>query len=241
MNSTKRKNMKLLEGKWALVTGSSRGIGQQIATGLAERKCNLVVHGRSPENTARTVELLKSHGTQVHIVSGELSSREGVQSVIDGVRSGPGHVDILYNNAAVMSAWKPIWEVSSKEWLDVFQVNLLAMIALCNAFAPEMKRRGFGRIINLSSGIKDTPHLSPYGVSKAAVDKYTLDLATELKGSNVLVNYLDPGWLKTDLGGKNAMYPVEDVLPGALVPALLEDNGPSGQFFAAQDYRMLVS
>ncbi|MGB5715731.1 MAG: SDR family oxidoreductase [Gammaproteobacteria bacterium] len=241
MNSTKRKNMKLLEGKWALVTGSSRGIGQQIATGLAERKCNLVVHGRSPENTARTVELLKSCDTQVHIVSGELSNREGIQSVIDGVRSGPGHVDILYNNAAVMSEWKPIWEVSSKEWLDVFQVNLLAMIALCNAFAPEMKRRGFGRIINLSSGIKDTPHLSPYGVSKAAVDKYTLDLATELKGSNVLVNYLDPGWLKTDLGGKDAMYPVEDVLPGALVPALLEDNGPSGQCFAAQDYRMLVS
>ncbi len=87
MNSTKRKNMKLLEGKWALVTGSSRGIGQQIATGLAERKCNLVVHGRSPENTARTVELLKSSDTQVHIVSGELSSREGIQSVIDGERN----------------------------------------------------------------------------------------------------------------------------------------------------------
>jgi NAD(P)-dependent dehydrogenase (short-subunit alcohol dehydrogenase family) len=232
--------MKLLEGKWALVTGSSRGIGQQIATGLAERKCNLVVHGRSHENTARTVELLKPHDIQVHIVSGEFSSSEGIQSVIDGVRSGPGHVDILYNNAAVMSEWKPIWEVSSKEWLEIFQVNLLAMIALCNAFAPEMKRRGFGRIINLTSGIKDTPHLAPYGVSKAAVDKYTLDLATELKGSNVLVNYLDPGWLKTDLGGENAMYPVEDVLPGALVPALLEDNGPSGQFFAAQNYRMLV-
>jgi NAD(P)-dependent dehydrogenase (short-subunit alcohol dehydrogenase family) len=232
--------MKLLEGKWALVTGSSRGIGQQIATGLAERKCNLVIHGRKPGNTARTVELLKSCGVQVHSVSGELSSREGIQSVIDGVRSGPGHVDILYNNAAVMSAWKPIWEVTDEEWLDIFQINLLAMIALCNAFAPEMKRRDYGRIINLSSGIKDTPNLAPYGVSKAAVDKYTKDLAAELKGSNVLVNCLDPGWLKTDLGGENAMYPVEDVLPGALVPALLDDNGPNGQLFAAQDYRMLV-
>jgi NAD(P)-dependent dehydrogenase (short-subunit alcohol dehydrogenase family) len=232
--------MKLLEGKWALVTGSSRGIGRQIAKGLAERKCNLIVHGRKPENTARTVELLKSCGVKVHSVSGELSSREGIQSVIDGVRSGPGHVDILYNNAAVMSIWKPIWEVTAEEWLDIFRINLLAMIALCNVFAPEMKRRGYGRIINLSSGIKDTPNLAPYGVSKAAVDKYTRDLAAELKGSNVLVNYLDPGWLKTDLGGKDAMYPVEDVLPGALVPALLDDNGPSGQLFAAQDYRMLV-
>ena len=232
--------MKLLKGKWALVTGSSRGIGQQIATGLAERNCNIVVHGRRPENTASTVELLKSYDTQVHVVSGELSSKDGIQSVIDGVRSGPGQVDILYNNAAVMSEYKPIWEVSSEEWLAVLQINLLAMIALCNAFGPEMKRRGYGRIVNLTSGIKDTPHLAPYGVSKAAVEKYTRDLATELNASNVLVNYLDPGWLKTELGGKDAMYPVEDVLPGALVPALLEDNGPSGQLFAAQDYRMLV-
>jgi len=232
--------MKLLEGKWALVTGSSRGIGQQIATGLAGRKCNLVVHGRKPENTARTLELLKTFDVQVLGVSGELSDKQGIQSVIDGVHSGPGQVDILYNNAGVMSAWKPIWEVTAEEWLDIFQVNLLAMIALCNAFAPGMKRRGYGRIINLSSGIRDTPNLAPYGVSKSAVDKYTRDLAAELKGSNVLANYLDPGWMKTDMGGKDAMYPVEDVLPGALVPALLEDDGPSGQRFAAQDYRMLV-
>ena len=173
-------------------------------------------------------------------VCGVLSVPDGRQAVIDGVRAGPGHVDILYNNAGVMSEWKPIWEVEAGEWLDILQVNLLAMIALCNAFGPEMKRRGYGRIINMSSGIKDTPNLAPYGVSKAAVDKYTMDLATELKDSNVLVNYLDPGWLKTDMGGKDAMYPVEDALPGALVPALLEDNGPSGQRFAAQDFRMLT-
>jgi NAD(P)-dependent dehydrogenase (short-subunit alcohol dehydrogenase family) len=232
--------VKTLEGKWALVTGSSRGIGQQIAMGLAERKCNVVVHGRKPDNTARTIELLGPFDVQVRSVSGELSHPEGIQSVIDGVSSEPGHVDILYNNAAVMSAWKPVWEVSAEEWLDIFRVNLLAMVSLCNAFAPGMRQRGFGRIINLSSGIKDTPNLAPYGVSKAAVDKYTRDLAFELKGSNVLVNALDPGWLKTDMGGKDAMFPVEDVLPGALVPALLDDNGPSGELFAAQDYRMLV-
>jgi NAD(P)-dependent dehydrogenase (short-subunit alcohol dehydrogenase family) len=232
--------MRLLEGKWALVTGSSRGIGRQIARGLAERKCNLVVHGRKAANTDATVEMLSGSGVQVHRVSGDLSGSEGVQAVIDGVRAGPGHVDILYNNAGVMCPWTPIWEVTADEWLDIFQVNLLAMIALCNAFGPGMKQRGYGRIINLSSGIKDTPSLAPYGVSKAAVDKYSMDLAVELKDSNVLVNRLDPGWLKTDLGGPDAMYPVEDVLPGALVPALLDDNGPSGQLFAAQDYRMLA-
>mgnify|MGYP001821467438 FL=1 len=232
--------MKLLEGKWALVTGSSRGIGQQLAMGLAARKCNLVIHGRKPENTASTHERLKRYGVQVHSVSGDLSSSAGIQAVIDGVRSGPGHVDILYNNAGVMSAWKPIWDVTPEEWLAVFQVNLLAMIALCNAFGPEMKRRGYGRIINVTSGIKDTPNLAPYGVSKAAVEKYSSDLAVELKDSNVLVHYLDPGWLKTDMGGKDAMYPVEKVLPGALAPALLDDNGQSGVLFAAQECHMLV-
>jgi NAD(P)-dependent dehydrogenase (short-subunit alcohol dehydrogenase family) len=71
------------------------------------------------------------------------------------------------------------------------------------------------------------------------VDKYSRDLAAELRGTNVLVNYLDPGWLKTDMGGPNAENTVETVLPGALVPALLDDNGPSGRFYAAQDYKML--
>src|SRR5512136_3080793 len=111
------------------------------------------------------------------------------------------------------------------------------MIQLCNAFAPEMKRRGYGRIVNLTSGIRDVPQLAPYSVSKAAVDKYSRDLAAELQGTNVLVNLLDPGWLRTDMGGSQAEHDVETVLPGALVPALLEDHGPTGRLFAAQDYR----
>ncbi len=231
--------MKLLEDRWALITGSSRGIGQQIALGLAERKCNVIIHGRSLENTARTMELLKPSGVKTYAVSGVLDSSNGVEELINKVNDLPVKLDILYNNAAVMSQWLPMWQIPQTEWLKIFQTNLFAMVQLCTAFAPGMKERGFGRIINLTSGIKDTPELTPYSVSKAAVDKYSRDLAYELRGSNVLVNYLDPGWLKTDMGGPNADHPVETVLPGALVPALLEDNGPSGQFFAAQDYSML--
>jgi len=226
-----------LQGNWALVTGASRGIGQQIATGLAEHSCNVIVHARKEENAAETLALLAAYPIKTHVAAGELDNPAGVAAIVQAVQAGPRQVDILYNNAAIQNDWKPIWEISRDEWLITFQINLFAMITLCNAFAPGMKARGYGRIVNLTSGIRDIPQLAPYSVSKAAVDKYTQDLAAELRDSNVLVNTLDPGWLKTDMGGENAMFPVETVLPGALVPALLEDHGPTGQHYSAQDYR----
>lgn len=229
--------MKTLPGKWALVTGSSRGIGQQIVLALAQAKCNVIVHGRTPDNVRKTLDLLKQYERETSFVIGDLGTDEGVKSVVQSVLEGPGKIDILYNNAAIMNEWQPVLEIPGRVWQDVFQVNVFALIALCNAFVPGMVNRGYGRIINLTSGIRDSPHLAPYGVSKAAVDKYTEDLAVELSGSNVLVNTLDPGWLRTDMGGPDADHDVTTVLPGALEPALLEDHGPSGQRYAAQDFR----
>lgn len=226
--------------KWALVTGSSRGIGRQIALGLAKRGCNVIVHAREAGHLDEVLSSLAQYGVQTHAVEGDLATPAGVQSVIAGVAAGPAQVDILYNNAAIMIPPKSIYENTLEEWQLSFQVNLFAMVGLCSAFAPAMKQRGYGRIINITSGIKDQPALSPYSVSKAAVDKYSRDLSTELAGANVLVNYVDPGWLRTDLGGPDAMFGVETVVPGALVPALLEDNGPTGQLFSAQDFKYLA-
>lgn len=223
-----------LKDRWALVTGSSRGVGRQIALGLAQQGCHVILHGRELGHVRETLALLEQTGVQTHAVAGDLGAEEGIASVVRGVEEGPGRVDVLYNNAAVQNAWGEIWDIPQSEWRLTFQVNVFALIALCNAFGPDMKRRGWGRIVNLTSGIKDTPPLAPYSVSKAAVDKYTRDLAAELRGSGVLVNCLDPGWLRTDMGGPNAMGDVESVLPGALQPALLPDDGATGCFFAAQ-------
>lgn len=229
--------MKQLENKWALVTGSSRGIGQQIAIGLAKEGCNVIVHGRTGESTKTTMELLKEYDVKVDSVYGELSSVADIERIIKTVMENHDGVDILYNNAAIQNKWKEIWDITLEEWQETFQINFYSMILLCNAFAPGMRDRGYGRIVNLSSGIKDIPQLAPYSVSKAAVDKYSQDLAAELKGTGVLVNFLDPGWLRTDLGGPNAQFEVTTVLPGALKPVLLPDDGPTGVFFRAQDYR----
>lgn len=232
--------MKKLEGKWALVTGSARGIGQQIALGLAQQGAKIIVHGRQLSNTQTTVELLEKAGAEVKAIAGELDTEAGVNSVISGVQAiNGGQVDILYNNAAINNVPTPVFEFTQAEWLRTFQINLFAMVQLCAAFGPGMKQRNWGRIINMTSGIAGQPNLAPYSASKAAVDKYTQDLACEFQDANVLVNHVDPGWIRTDLGGPDAWEAVESVIPGVLVPALFEDGGPSGRFFAAQDFKGL--
>jgi NAD(P)-dependent dehydrogenase (short-subunit alcohol dehydrogenase family) len=239
MKQQKGITMKKLNGKWALVTGSSRGIGRQIAVALAAQGCNVIVHGRCMDHAAATLEAVKNEGVQGHAVAGELDSESQVQALINRVRDLSVPVDILYNNAAINNVSTPMLEFSQVEWLRTFQVNLFAMVQLCNAFAPAMRERQWGRIVNMTSGIAGQPDLAPYSASKAAVDKYTQDLACELKDANVLVNHVDPGWIRTDLGGPNAWEDVTSVIPGALVPALLPDGGPSGRFYAAQDYKGL--
>jgi NAD(P)-dependent dehydrogenase (short-subunit alcohol dehydrogenase family) len=223
-----------LKGKNAFITGSSRGIGQQIALGLANLGCNIIVHGRTLESCSKTIDLLKEFDVKIYPVFGELSTEADVNLLIEQVKQLNVRVDVLYNNAAIMTSYhKDFWMHSWDEWMQTFRVNVFAMYSLCGAFIPPMIENGFGRVVNLSSGIKDQPELAPYGASKWAVNKLTDDIASKLENTGVRINTLDPGWLRTDLGGPNAEHPVEAVLPGALAPALIDDNGPNGQLFSA--------
>ncbi len=228
-----------LKGKTALITASSRGIGQQIAKGLAKLGCNIIVHGRTEKSCSKTLELLKAYPVKVYCVYGELSDEKQVQYLIDQVNKLNIQVDILYNNAAIMTAYHTdYWQHSWEEWMQTFRVNVFAMYSLCAAFIPKMIENGFGRVINTTSGIMHQPELMPYGASKWAVDKLTDDIAVKLEGTGVRINTLDPGWLRTDLGGPNGEHPVEAVLPGALAPALVDDDGPNGQFFSAIEHQL---
>lgn len=225
-----------IKGKNAFVTGSSRGVGQQIALGLAKLGCNVIVHGRTSESSSKTLKLMEEYRVKTYSVYGELSEETQVKDLIRQLMDLNIDVDILYNNAAIMTPfYENVWDHSWDEWTATFKVNVMALYSICGALIPGMIQRGFGRVINLSSGIKDLPELAPYGASKWAVDKLTKDLAVKLKDTGVRINTLDPGWLRTDLGGENADHPVEAVLPGGLAPARIEDDGPNGQFFSAID------
>ncbi len=228
-----------VEGKTALITGSSRGVGQQIAIGLAKLGCNIVVHGRTQENCIETLKLLGEFDVTTYCVHGKLDSKESVDSIIDQVKSIPADIDILYNNAAIMKTYRDdIWSHSWDDWLDTYKVNVVAMYQMCSAFIPKMISNGFGRVVNLTSRIMHSPELAHYGASKWAVDKLSDDIASNIENTNVRINFLDPGWLKTDMGGQNAEHPVQAVLPGALAPVLIDNNGPNGKFFSAIDHKL---
>ena len=229
--------MKKLAGKWAFVTGASRGVGLQVAKGLADEGCSLILHSRTVGHTQALTTELRQGGTTVHQVAAELSDPTGVQGLAREVEALCPQLDILYNNAALMTPYHGTWtETMAQEYELSFRVNTIAPILLSNHFLPGMIERGWGRIINVTSGIKDQPELMAYAASKAALDKYVYDTAPKLAGTGVTMNLLDPGWLRTDMGGQNAPGAVESVLPGALVPILSQD-GVSGLFVRAQDYK----
>ena len=225
-----------LRGRWALVTGASRGIGAQIAGGLADLGCNLVVHSRDLAHTAPLVASLAERGVRVAAVAGELSRQLEVDRLLDEALAVSGGLDIVFNNAAVMTPYRePSSTVTAEEYRLSFEVNTITPIRISHGVLPGMRARGFGRIVQVTSGIQDQPELMAYAASKAARDKFVRDLAPSLRGPGVLMNLLDPGWLRTDLGGPKAPNAVESVLPGALVPALL-DGEVHGMLFRAQDH-----
>lgn len=226
-----------ITGRWVLLTGASRGIGKQVAGALADRGCRLILQSRKREHTAALVAQLAARGLTVHALEAELSDQDQVIALGQEALRISGGIDILYNDAGIQTPWhEDMFTTDPDEYRRCSQVNTIAPITLCNMMLPGMIERKFGRVVNVTSGIKEQPQLMAYAASKAALDKYVYDMAPHLEGTGVTMNLLDPGWLRTDLGGPQAPNAVESVLPGALVPVLLED-GTCGKWFSAQDYR----
>jgi 3-oxoacyl-[acyl-carrier protein] reductase len=224
-----------LGGKWALVTGASRGVGREIARGLAGQGCNLVLHGRTAEHCA---DLARELGAKVKVASvgAELSAPTEVDRLVREACAASGGIDVLYNNAAIMTPFRKDYAlVTAEDYRKSFEVNFIAAVRITHGLLPGMLARRFGRIVQVTSGIRDQPELLAYAASKAALDKFVRDTVIRLAGTGVTMNLLDPGWLRTDMGGPQAPNAVESVLPGALVPARVDDT-VQGQWFSAQDY-----
>ncbi len=235
-NTTRRKKMVNVRGKWALITGASRGLGYEMALYMAGQGCNLILHSRTLENSKKVAVEAKALGVEVVIVAAEMSVDSSVKAMLETIEGIGMTVDFVFNNAAVQIAYRVDYFQTPVEDFDMsFKINLIAVATICYHFLPKMIARGFGRIVNTTSGIQNEPQQAGYSASKAALNKFTIDLSTVIDGTNVMMSLTDPGWCQTDLGGKYAPNTPQSTLPGLVVPAFMDDK-KSGRIFSAQDF-----
>jgi len=225
-----------LKGRWVLVTGAARGIGRLAALKMAEQGCNLILHSRDTSHTASLEEELKAKGIDCHSVAADLNDISSVLKMLEKIDALGVDVDIVLNNAGFQIAYRTDYYNTPADDYEVsFNVNTIAPAMICYHFLPKMVERGFGRIVNTTSGIDKEPEQAGYSAAKAALDKITKDMASRLGGTGVAMNLTDPGWCRTDLGGPNAPNAPESAIPGVIVGAFVDDS-INGQIFHAQDY-----
>lgn len=222
-----------VKGKWALITGASRGIGYLTALFMAEQGCNLVLHSRKEENCHKVLEEVLAYGIEAYIVAAELSDLDAVEKMLQSIDEKGTPIDIVLNNAGVQVAYRSEYLTTPASDYDLsFRINTIAPMMICYHFIPQMVERGFGRIVNTSSGIALEPQQAGYSASKAALDKVTVDLGSKYEGTDVMINLTDPGWCRTDLGGQNAPNAPESAIPGVVVGVFVDDK-KSGRCLAA--------
>ncbi|MFI0373995.1 SDR family NAD(P)-dependent oxidoreductase [Actinomadura sp. 1N219] len=197
-----------LEGRVAVVTGGSSGIGRAIAEALARAGASVVVVARREAELAATVRELEGHGCRAAAVSADLGSRAGVAAAADGAAAAFGEPDILVNAAAV-NLRPPMDELGEDVWDTTMAVNLDAPFLLGQRFGPAMAARGFGRLIHIASqqAFRASVTSGAYGVSKAGLVALARSQAEAWSGRGVTANTLVPGFVMTPLNARLSADP----------------------------------
>lgn len=192
-----------LQGKRALVTGSSSGIGAEIAEALAAEGVSVVVHGRDLDRAKAVAGRITARGGRAEVAVGDLTTEAGAAATVAAVIESVGAIDILVNNVGEpVGGTKANWfDNSLQDWTDSFAVNTLVAVRMIHAFVPAMVASGWGRSIQISSRNAISPHanLCTYGAAKAAMNNLTLSLSKGLAGTGVTSNGVMPGLTYTPM------------------------------------------
>ena len=222
--------------KIAIVTGANRGIGFEICRQLAAKGVTVVLTARSAKSGQAACDRLRGEGLDVRFLRLDVTDEGSVRNLAGDVEKELGGVDILINNAALnLDRDRSGLNADVEAVRKTMETNVYGPLRMCQALIPLMKKRGAGRIINVSSQMGATSHIGGgypgYRISKAALNALTLILADELRGMKILVNAIHPGWVKTDMGGRSAPRSVEEGADTAVWLALQPDTGLTGKFF----------
>lgn len=211
----------------ALVTGSTRGIGFEVARQLAQRNFDVIVTGRSERDAQAAA---KKIGNNARAFALDIASRDS----IDALASAITELDVLVNNAAILlDEGGSILTTSEETFMTTMRTNVLGALMVTQAVAPQLRRSNAARVVNVSSGAGQISSMSgyapAYSISKAALNATTVMLAHALPHAKV--NCVDPGWVRTDMGGPHAPRSVAEGADTIVWLATLEKGGPTGGFF----------
>ena len=225
-----------MQGRWCLITGAARGIGYLTAKFMAEQGANLILHSRKLAHTEKVLAEVLAMGVEAYAVEAELTNLDAVKAMLAQIDARGTQVDIVLNNAGMQIAYRVDYlNTPVEDYTESFKINTIAPAMICYHFLPGMIARGFGRILNITSGIRLDPQQAGYSASKAALDKITIDLGSKVQGTDVMINLTDPGWCRTDLGGPHAPNAPESAIPGIVVGAFVDDKN-SGRFLNAPHF-----
>jgi len=221
----------------ALVTGANRGLGLETSRQLLAKGLLVVMTGRDEAALERArAKLGKDEQGRTVIVRMDVADSRSIADAHRIVSERVGPVDVLVNNAAILlSESDEVLSIPADAYRRTFATNVFGAIDVCRAFVPEMAKRRYGRVVNVSSGAGQLARMSSYApaysMSKTALNAFTRILGATYKGMGVLVNAVDPGWVRTDMGGRSAPRSVEQGADTIVWLATLPDDGPTGGFF----------
>ena len=188
-----------LDGKVALITGASKGIGEAMARGLAEFGAKVVVSSRKQEAVDAVAEAFRADGLEATGIAANMGNIEQAHALVDKTVAAYGGLDIIINNAAANPVFGPIQQTEERTFDKIIDVNLKGPFELCKKAYPILKERGGGSIINISSigGLTPESGIGIYSVSKAGINNLTMVMAQDWGADNIRVNAICPGLIKT--------------------------------------------